>query len=422
MKDETKRKRLAKVYERMYRVPMGVSVLLVIFAVIAQPDMSLLTGFWQIQISEAGLITDPVATGGVGAALLNAGLVMFVATLTVCFLQIPFTGVSLACMFMVGGFALLGKNLLNIAPFIFGGWLYTKYEQEPFSRYIYLTLFGTCLAPMASFFLNSAFPGLGIPLMLVCGVIIGFLLPSVAEFTVRIHQGYNLYNVGFAAGFMGLGIASLLKGVGVEFTSGTTWSQEGHTVLLILVLVILSVLLALGYALGCRSWKQYRRILRHAGRAVSDFVVLDGPGATLVNMALVGSIGLAYLLLIGVRLNGPLVCCLMSMMGFGAFGKHPKNVVPVMAGAILAALLLVELPLTAPGVLLATLLCSGLAPVSGQFGWHWGVIAGFLHMTIVQNTAILHGGMNLYNNGFAAGMVCILLIPIIEALKPEPEE
>ena len=30
--------------------------------------------------------------------------------------------------------------------------------------------------------------------------------------------------------------------------------------------------------------------------------------------------------------------------------------------------------------------------------------------------------MNLYNNGFAAGLVCVLLIPVIEALKPEPKE
>ena len=43
-------------------------------------------------------------------------------------------------------------------------------------------------------------------------------------------------------------------------------------------------------------------------------------------------------------------------------------------------------------------------------------------MSIVQNTAYLHGGLNLYNNGFAAGLTCIIMIPLIEALKREPEE
>ena len=93
-----------------------------------------------------------------------------------------------------------------------------------------------------------------------------------------------------------------------------------------------------------------------------------------------------------------------------------------MLGAILAAVALVKVPITAPGVLLATLLSTGLAPIAGQYGWIWGVVAGFVHMAIVQNTSILHGGMNLYNNGFAAGLVCVLLVPIIDALKPEKED
>ena len=43
-------------------------------------------------------------------------------------------------------------------------------------------------------------------------------------------------------------------------------------------------------------------------------------------------------------------------------------------------------------------------------------------MTIVQNTSILHGGMNLYNNGFEAGLVCVLLLPIIEAFQNRSKE
>ena len=163
-------------------------------------------------------------------------------------------------------------------------------------------------------------------------------------------------------------------------------------------------------------------MLRHSGRAVADFVILDGSAITLVNMAVTGSIGFLYLLLLypmGVRFNGPLVCCVLTMIGFASFGMHPKNVLPVMVGAVLAAVMMPGLSVTAPGVLLATLLCTGLAPIAGQFGWPWGVVAGFIHMAVVQNTSILHGGMNLYNNGFSAGLICVFLVPVIEALKPE---
>ena len=149
---------------------------------------------------------------------------------------------------------------------------------------------------------------------------------------------------------------------------------------------------------------------------------LEGPGTALVNMALTGAIGFGYLLALRVPLSGPLVCCILAMTGFAAFGKHPRNVAPVMAGAILSSILMGHVPLTGQGTLLATLLCTGLAPIAGQFGWKWGAAAGFVHMAIVQHTSILHGGMNLYNNGFAAGLTCILVIPIIEALRPEPKE
>lgn len=420
VKETTKRQS-----ERLHRVPLALAGLLLLFAVLAQPDMSLLRGFWAIQVSETGLITDPMVTGGVGAALLNAAVVLFLSTMLIRRMQLPFTGAAFACLFLMGGFALLGKNLMNITPILIGGWLYSLYKGERFAKYVYLTLYGTCLSPMVSFLLVRVRPGMRWASMSVCGLTIGFLLPAIARFTNRIHQGYNLYNVGFAAGILGLGIASILKGIGVEFDSGVSWSRGGHALLCVLVSLILLGLLGAGMAIGCRSWGDYGHILHHSGRAVADFIILDGPGPTLVNMALVGGIGFAYLIILypyGVRLNGPLVCCLFAMIGFGAFGKHPRNVLPVMAGAVLAALLLVAVPVTSPGVLLATLLCTCLAPIAGQFGWGWGVAAGFIHMTIVQNTSILHGGMNLYNNGFAAGLVCILLIPIIKSMSPEPME
>lgn len=425
MGDDSNRARERRPLGQLERVLLAIVGLLLAFAVLAQPNPSLLTGFWRIQISETGLITDPMATGGVGAALLNAAMVLLLSMLLIRWMKLPFTGASLACLFLMGGFALLGKNLINIAPIVLGGWLHALYKRERFAKYVYLTLYGTCLSPMVSFLMVRVQPGFRWLAMSVCGLLIGFLLPAIARFTTRVHQGYNLYNVGFAAGILGLGMASVLKGFGVEFNALGSWSRDGHWLLCVMMALLLGGLFARGAALGCRRWRDYKQVLRHSGRAVADFVILDGPALTLVNMALVGSIGLLYLLALypwGVRLNGPLVCCLFAMTGFGAFGKHPRNVLPVMAGAVLAALLMIQVPITSPGVLLATLLCTCLAPIAGQFGWYWGVAAGFIHMTIVQNTSILHGGMNLYNNGFAAGLVCILLVPIIEAVKPEPAE
>lgn len=411
--------------EHLYTVPLVLSAVLLLFAVAFQPDLTLLTGWWRIQIHETGLITDPVAIGGVGAALLNSALILFFSTMLVRRVRAPFAGVSLACLFMMAGFALMGKTLLNVVPVLLGGWLYSRYKQESFARVIYLTMYATCLSPVVSFTLVHAYAWLRWPLMLLCGIAIGFLVPAVAGFTIRVHQGYNLYNVGFAAGFVALALASVLKGCGIDTTAESSWSSESHTALCVLLAVLILALLALGLTLGCRSWREYKPVLRHSGRAVADFILLDGVARAFVNMALVGVIALAYVLALyplGVRLNGPLSCCVISIMGFGAFGKHPKNILPVMLGAALAAAFLPKLSFTSPGVLIASLLCTGLAPVSGRFGWYWGIVAGFIHMCIVQHTSGLQGGMNLYNNGFTAGLVCVLLVPVIEALMPEPEE
>lgn len=411
--------------KHLYTVPLVLSAVLLLFAIVLQPDLSLLTGWWKIQISETGLVTDPVAIGGVGAALLNSALVLFVSTMTVRHVRAPFAGVSLACLFMMAGFALLGKNLLNMMPILFGGWLYSRYKGESFSRYIYLTMYATCLSPLVSFTFVRIDSWLCWPAALLCGAAIGFLMPAVSGFTIRVHQGYNLYNVGFASGFLALAVASVLKGVGIELTTEGSWSSESHMALCILLAVIILLLLILAFVLGCRRWKDYKPVLRHSGRAVADFILLDGVARAFANMAMVGLIALLYVLALyplGVRLNGPLACCVISIMGFGAFGMHPKNILPVMLGATLAAFFLPQLPFASPGVLLAALLCTGLAPISGRFGWYWGIAAGFIHMCIVQHTSGLQGGMNLYNNGFTAGLVCVLLVPIIEALMPEPEE
>jgi hypothetical protein len=38
---------------------------------------------------------------------------------------------------------------------------------------------------------------------------------------------------------------------------------------------------------------------------------------------------------------------------------------------------------------------------------------------MVMNTGYLHGGLNLYNNGLAGGLVAIILVPIIEAFRKD---
>lgn len=51
-----------------------------------------------------------------------------------------------------------------------------------------------------------------------------------------------------------------------------------------------------------------------------------------------------------------------------------------------------------------SLFATTMAPISMQFGLPVGMLAGFLHLVVVHNVGVMHGGMNLYNNGFSGGL------------------
>ena len=43
-----------------------------------------------------------------------------------------------------------------------------------------------------------------------------------------------------------------------------------------------------------------------------------------------------------------------------------------------------------------------------------GIAAGFVHAVLVTSVPAIHGGFNLYNGGFTAGIVCFIYVPILE--------
>jgi hypothetical protein len=46
------------------------------------------------------------------------------------------------------------------------------------------------------------------------------------------------------------------------------------------------------------------------------------------------------------------------------------------------------------------------------------VLDGFVHSSVAQSVSGFHGGLVLYNNGFAAGLVASVLVPVIVAVQP----
>jgi hypothetical protein len=364
------------------------------------------------------LINDYIATGGLRAAMLNASLVGALGYTLLLLTKTPITGPALAAVFTMTGFAFFGKNLVNVIPIIFGVYIYSRVKRESFQPYVLVALFGTSLAPIVSQFAYGF--GYGLPIGIVVGTAAGFVIPSLVAHLLPNHQGFLLYNVGFTAGFIGTLVTSQMRAYGVGSELTLIWSLQYHRPLTLVFGLFFASFILLGLWLQRDSWRQLPRLMQYPGALVTDFPTLVGLPATLLNMGCVSLLGLSYVLLVGGSVTGPTIGALLTMLGFAAFGKHPRNILPPMLGVYLGTLLKVY-NAADPAPLLAALFVTGIAPVSGYFGPLVGLLAGYLHLGMVMHVGWLHSGLNLYNNGFSGGLVTMFVVAMAKALRPTDE-
>jgi hypothetical protein len=387
---------------------------LVGLGVAVEPRPELWAGLVRILQSPGVLVSDYAQIGGLGAAMVNAGLVGLAGLLLVQSSGVLLSGPTIAAVFTMAGFGLFGKNVWSIWPIILGVALFGRVARRSFKSYILVAMFGTALAPLVT---QVAFgfglrPVPGLIVGTIAGLVTGFVLPALAVYMLRLHQGFSLYNVGLTCGFLGLVIIALLESVGLEVALASHWSEQHTHILNVYLLIYVVSMLTVGLYLT-RGRPRIRSLLREAGTLPSDFVESHGAGTSLVNMGLVGLIGWCYILLAGGVFNGPTVGAVLTMVGFAAFGKHVANVLPVMAGVYIGGWLSVWQPGQA-GPLLAALFGTTLAPLSGRFGPLAGLLSGLIHLTMVMRTAPWHAGLNLYNNGLAGGLTATAIVGVID--------
>ena len=377
-------------------------------------------GMRDIVLFRDALITDYFELAGYGAAFFNAAMVLLIAIILVEATHLPYTGLTLAALFINTGFGFWGKNPVNIIPIILGTWIYARMHRSHFARYVYTALFGTCLAPFVTELVYVLPWGWqrNLPIAIILGIFIGFILPPLSMHTASMHMGYSLFNVGFSGGILAFIMFCVLKSYGIETEAVFIWKAERHPAILVGTLLYFTATFFLGLYLEKGDIRKAKRIMRHPGRAVADFVMMDSVGATLMNMGIMGLIAEGYILLVGGDLSGPVIGCFLTVFGFSAFGAHPKNYLPVLAGVFLSTFFN-KYTLQDAGVLIASMFVVGLSPIAGQFGPVAGVMAGILHSAIVMCTSQMYGGLNLYNNGFSAGWVAIIMVPTMESFMKE---
>lgn len=383
-----------------------------------QPPGEILQGIITIIREPDFLITDYFIIGGVGAAFVNAGILTLVSIGIVYGLGMDFDGHTITSACLMFGFSLFGKNLLNIWAIMLGVFLYARYHRTSVSRYIYIGYYGTSLSPIITQVMQMWELPLPVRmgLCILTGTIIGFVLPPLCTHVHYSHKGYSLYNVGFAGGIIATVIVSMFKSFGITIESRLIWSEGNNGMFLALLSVLFGGMILYGVLSGKKeAVRGYRNILKCYGLGGTDYYKTEGGSATLINMGVNGLASMIILVALGGELNGPTIGSIFTVVGFSATGKHLRNILPVMAGVCLASVAK-NWSITDPSAQLALLLSTTLAPIAGEFGILAGVLAGFLHSSVALNVGIVYGGMNLYNNGFAGGIVAIFLVPVIQSV------
>ena len=406
------------------------------------PDRgSMYSGLWQIISQPSKLTTNYFAVGGYAATFLNMGLVGLICLGLFVVFRGKANNVSTLAVVLTLGFCSWGINILNIWPTIFGVMLYGLVKKESFGSLVNAMMFSTGIAPLITDLMirypyaeavGFNLPGIGVAVLV--GIVIGFFLPAGMAASPSIHKGFDLYSaalpIGMTAFFLN---AVLYKTMGVALPDGADAAQlqvaSRLTVNLFCGIVFgLCVLGAL--ALGCKP-RDYWRLLTDKA-AVNNFSSTYGNAVFLMNVGVFGLFILGYYNLIGASFNGVTFGIIFCMLSTCNSGSHPGNVWPIMVGYFLASVVFSWLSILAGGTFAQAInaqaicvgLCyaNGLSPVSSKYGWQFGALAGAMHYMLVTSVPNLHGGFCLYNGGFTAALICVLLIPQLERFTKTKQE
>ena len=411
-------------------------------AAICMPDRStMFSGLWKILSSTAKISTNYFSVGGYAGTFLNMGLVGLVSLLLFVVLKGTPNNVSTLAFLLTVGFCSWGINVLNIWPTILGVVIYGLVKKEKMSSLVNAMLFSTGIAPIISELLLRypsteyiGFNWIGLGLALAVGFVIGFFLPAGLAHSPKVHKGFDLYSAALPIGMTAFLLnATLFNTLGLKVdalsTSGSMDVASQMTVN-IFCCAVFGLCIIFAFLLGCKP-KDYWRLLSDP-ELVTNFSGTYGNATFLMNMGVFGLFILGYYNLIGAPFNGVTFGIIFCMVATCNSGSHPGNVWPIMLGYVVASTIAgwiaplvggtFTLAINAQAICVGLCYANGLSPIADKYGWRYGFIAAILHYLLVTSVPKLHGGFCLYNGGFTAALICLILVPELERFFRTKEE
>ena len=413
-----------------------------LIAAFVMPDRAnMLPGLWQILSQPSKLTCSYFALGGYAATFLNMSLVGFISLLLFVVCKGTPNNASTLAFILTLGFGSWGINILNIWATILGVVLYALVKKEKLGANVNAMLFSTGIAPLITDLMIRyphaevvGFNAAGIGLSLLVGGIIGFFLPAGLANSPKVHKGFDLYSaalpIGMTAFFLN---AVLYKTMGIALPAGAPGEQlqvASAMIVNIFCLILFGLCVVFAFVLGCKP-KDYWKLLTDPA-LVTYFSSTYGNATFLMNVGIFGLFILGYYNLIGANFNGVTFGIIFCMLSTCNSGSHPGNVWPIMLGYVLASTVFGWFSgllggdfanvINAQAICVGLCYANGLSPISDKYGWQYGMLAAVMHYLLVTLVPNLHGGYCLYNGGFTAALICIILIPELERFTKTKDE
>lgn len=411
--------RFIEYLKKSFYLPI-LALIMIILAFIFNTPKEIFVGYKNILLSSSILTTDYIAIGTLGGALVNAASILILNLVILRLLNLRMSGLIYAALYMILGFSFFGKNILNSLPIYIGIYLYAFINKIPVKNLVISLLFSSGISPLVSYLIfgfELAYY-ISIPLGIGAGIVAGLMVPAISSHTIKFHQGYNLFNVGFSLGIISLAFNGVLRAFNLKASEISILSNDHNLFLYLFVAILALVLLIAGIILNPKSFKTIPDLYKRSGRLVSDYIRDYGVSIVMINQASLLTFEILICLIFKIELNGAIFGTILAVSGFAGAGLHLKNTSFVMLGAILMCLI-TKTNITSTSIIIGILFSAGVAPIAGRYGIIAGIIAGMLHIAILPLCRSFQGGYDLYNNGFCAGFVACILIAIIEAFKKE---
>ncbi len=417
------------------------SVAFLIAALFVPDGGKILSGFWQILSQPSKVSTNYFAVGGYAATFLNMGLVGLICTGLYCLPGAKANNASTLAFILTLGFCSWGINVINIWPTVFGVVVYCLVKKEKVSANVNAMLFSTGIAPLITDLMirypSTEVIGFNVPgvlLAVAVGFVIGFFLPAGLAYSPKVHKGFDLYSaalpIGMTAFFLN---AVLYKTMGVSLPAApdaAALQVASASIVNIFCCVVFGVCIVVALLMGCKP-KDYWRLLADP-ELVTNFSSTYGNAVFLMNLGVYGLFILGYYNLIGATFNGVTFGVIFCMLATCNSGSHPGNVWPIMLGYVVASTVCGWISplvggdfagaINAQAIVVGLCYANGLSPIADKYGWQYGFAAAIMHYLLVTSVPNLHGGFCLYNGGFTAALICIILVPELERFFKTKDE